>query len=115
MTGGKSGRVSGINFGRAARRSATANDIDDVLGTEAGKFHDGPGNIARRIAARQKGIAARPGCYGGADAAEVHDGPSNLARGIAAASRETDSSAVRWKEKFVCYGSTNAAADSSTV
>ena len=76
----KSGSVSGINFGRVARRSATAigsegvaNDSDGVLGTEAGKVHDGPSNLARGIAARPgnlaRGIAARPGCYGGTNAA----------------------------------------------
>jgi hypothetical protein len=54
MARGKSGRVSGINFGRAARRSAAAigsegvaNGSDGMLGTEAGKVHDGPGNIRK--------------------------------------------------------------------
>ena len=74
MVGGKSGRVFGIDFGRAVGRSAAANGIDDVLGTEAGKFHDGPSNLALRN-------AARPGCNGGTNAA-------------------ADSSDVRWEGKF---------------
>jgi len=54
MTRGKSlGRVIWIDFGRDVGRSAAANSSDDVLGTDPGKFHDGPSKIS-----------ARPSCDG---------------------------------------------------
>jgi hypothetical protein len=48
MTRRKSGRNIGIDFGRAAGREAETNESDGVLGTEAGKFHDGEINSAHR-------------------------------------------------------------------
>ena len=82
MTGGKSGRVFGIDFDRAAGRSATANgsegvanDSDGVLGTEAGKFHE---NGSEGVANDNDGVL-------GTEAGKFHDGPSNLARRNAAA------------------------------
>ena len=58
MTRGKSGRVIWIDFDRAAGRVTAANSSDDVLGTEPGKFHDGPSKIV-----------ARPSCDGSTNAA----------------------------------------------
>jgi hypothetical protein len=52
MARGKSGRVIGIDFGGTAGRAAATNSSDDVLGTETGKFHDGPSNLAGGITAR---------------------------------------------------------------
>ena len=58
MAGRESGRGFGIDFDRAAGRPAAANgsegvanDSDGVLGTEAGKFHEGASNLAHRNAA----------------------------------------------------------------
>ncbi len=39
-----------------------SNDIDDVLGTEAGKFHDGPSNLVlRKCSSRQMTLRSRRG------------------------------------------------------
>jgi hypothetical protein len=71
MAGGKTGRNVANDFDRStvngamtddtANNDGVANDIDDsddVFGTEAGKFHDGPSKIA-----------ARPSCAGDTNAA----------------------------------------------
>jgi hypothetical protein len=44
------------NEGNIAHRKKQKADSNDVLGTEAEKFHDGPSNLARRNAAANSNI-----------------------------------------------------------
>ena len=67
MAGRKPGRVIWIDFGGATGRETEANGSDDVLGTEAGKFHDGPSNLARRNAPANGNVVRGEGVANSSD------------------------------------------------
>ena len=75
-------------LGGATGREAEANGSDGVLGTEAGKFHDGASNLARRNAAANCSDARGEGKFSTSTAMSSGDGGTNAAANCSDARRE---------------------------